>query len=88
MLDPAGLSFITGSVQNLGHHGQNLWTQPGARGCLVQGPLDFLSALCPVDFIESQDLQLGLRQFVAGLRVSTAKSQAMVLDRRNLVRPL
>ncbi|KAI3362614.1 hypothetical protein L3Q82_001627 [Scortum barcoo] len=63
----------------------------------VGEPQDFISAFCDDDVVlmasSGQDLQHVLERFaaeceVAGMRISTSKSEAMVLDRKRVACPL
>ncbi|KAI3377041.1 hypothetical protein L3Q82_000254 [Scortum barcoo] len=69
----------------------------GPRGSPVWEPQDFISAFCADDVVlmasSGQDLQHVLERFAAeceaaGMRISTSKSEAMVLDRKRVACPL
>ncbi|KAI3371579.1 hypothetical protein L3Q82_024147 [Scortum barcoo] len=77
--------------QELGSHCRQ------AGGSPVWEPQDFISAFCGDDVVllasSSQDLQHVLGRFAAeceaaGMRISTSKSEAMVLDRKRVACPL
>ncbi|KAI3352069.1 hypothetical protein L3Q82_020884 [Scortum barcoo] len=76
-----------------------LWGECSVRagGSPVWEPQDFISAFCMDDVVllasSSQDLQHVLERFAAeceaaGMRISTSKSEAMVLDRKRVACPL
>ena len=87
---PAGLLFVTGSVHYF--YGQNFSGQPGAGRGLVRSY--WVSSLLFTDDVvllasSSQDLQDVLWRFAAkseaaGMRISTSKSGAMVLNRKKV----
>ncbi|KAI3356649.1 hypothetical protein L3Q82_003294 [Scortum barcoo] len=92
-----GLPFVTGPV-----HNNPLWTgflgvKPGAGGSQRFGNHRISSLLFADDVVllasSSQDLQHVLERFAAeceaaGMRISTSKSEAMVLDRKRVACPL
>ncbi|KAI3363429.1 hypothetical protein L3Q82_011573, partial [Scortum barcoo] len=63
----------------------------GPEGSPVWEPQDFISAFCRCccpDVSSSQDLQHVLECEAAGMRISTSKSEAMVLDQKRVACPL